>query len=363
VIPCTIHSREQRLALGAHADKSRSRAIFVDTRSPWRTLDFVTRTGLLVVILGCSAKQAGTPDAPPVDAASDGASDAAAGCQPVQHFAFTSTTTVPLGCDANTPIAIMTASIPATGRAVARGTFTIHHTGANAVTHFWNVAVSVGTPMYAFGLGDDVCPGTTSTRANLGFGTLAAANPQVTLLGHEGAAPCTPGTLEVEAGAQLEVWVEDPACAGADLAFGSYYGANGYTTLYDWTTSFTALPGAAASLATTAPSEDMRVLAVVEGSPGLDPNTTCGNEVSTVDLETQLDGAVMTYQRQVVPASQGMGHRVMYTSGDVDEIRAMTPGMHTAALFVASDFVEPSGYSVTTGGCCGDGEIALIRLR
>jgi hypothetical protein len=30
-------------------------------------------------------------------------------------------------------------------------------------------------------------------------------------------------------------------------------------------------------------------------------------------------------------------------------------------LLVATDFVN--GYPVTTGGCCGDGEVALLRLR
>src|SRR5262249_34334132 len=156
----------------------------------------------------------------------------------------------------------------------------------------------------AFGLGDDVCPGTMSTRANLGFGTLTATTREAKLAGFSGAAPCTPGTLEVLQGAQLELWVEDDraGCAGADLAFRSYSASAGLTTSYAATTSFTNTPGATASLATTGASENLRVLAVVEGSPGLDPNTTCGGEVSTIDLETQLDGAVMTYQRQVVPA-------------------------------------------------------------
>ena len=80
-------------------------------------------------------------------------------------------------------------------------------------------------------------------------------------------------------------------------------------------------------------------------------------------METALDGAAMEYVREVVPASQGMGHRVLRTSTDVNELRPVGPGSHVASLLVATDFVEPDGYSVTTGGCCGDGEIALIRLR
>jgi len=241
----------------------------------------------------------------------------------------------------------------------------VQHGGGNAVTHFWNLSIRVGAPVDAYGLGDDVCPGTSSTRGNLGFGTLTDTADQVQLVGFSGAAPCTPGTLQVLAGAVLDVWVEDPApgCAGNDIAFGSYYATNGVTEYYDWTTSFTQLPGTTATIATTGASEQLRVLGVVEGTPEMDPDTTCGSEVATVDLETALDGATMSTQRQVVPASQGEGHRVMYTSSDVDELRAVTPGSHTASLQVASDFVEPAGSFVTTGGCCGDGDVALIRLR
>ena len=282
----------------------------------------------------------------------------------MQHLSFTSTSVVPLSCDGNMPVLIIDEAVPITGRAVGRVSFSVQHTGINSVTHFWNLQVAVGTPTYAFGLGDDVCPGTTSARVNLGLGTLSAAAGHVQVHGYSGAAPCTPGTLQVLAGATLEVWVEDgsPGCAGGDIAFGSYYGANGYTTQYDWTTSYTPLPGVTAAVATQGASEEMRVLGVVEGSPALDPNMVCGSEVSTIDMQTQLDAVTMEYLRDVVPASQGMGHRVLATSGDVNELRYVGPGMHTASLLVATDFVV-TGYNVTTGGCCGDGEVALVRLR
>ncbi|HEX8796061.1 MAG TPA: hypothetical protein VF765_34160 [Polyangiaceae bacterium] len=326
---------------------------------------------------GADATDAAMPDAmmPPKDAGStmdasrdaggdSGKADATSPCMPLRHFTFTSTAVVPLGCDANAPATILDVPVPATGRALGRATFSVQHTGANSVTHFWNVQVHVGSAKDPYGLGDDVCPGTTSARENLGFGVLSAQAGSASVVGYSGAAPCTPGTLQVLAGATLEIWVEDPApaCAGGDLAFASYYDAEGFTTEYDWTTSFTQLPGVTASLATTGASETMRVLGVVEGSPHLDPNTTCGSEVSTIDLETALDGQPMEYVREVVPASQGMGHRVLFTSGDTNELRAVTPGMHAASLLVASDFVV-SGQPVTTGGCCGDGEVALLRMR
>jgi hypothetical protein len=36
----------------------------------------------------------------------------------------------------------------------------------------------------------------------------------------------------------------------------------------------------------------------------------------------------------------------------------VTPGVHAAAIDVATDFVEPAGEYVTPGGCC----VALIRM-
>jgi hypothetical protein len=302
-----------------------------------------------------------------VDAPLDGGGDGdggADGCAPVRVTSYASTVAVPLGCDAANPAVILDQAVPSTGRALGRATFSVHHKGTNAVTHFWNVQVRIGSPIAAFGLGDDVCPGTTSARANLGFGTLSASSAHAVVVGYSGAAPCTPGTLEVLAGAALDVWVEDdaPGCAGKDIAFGSWYAANGFSAVYDWTTAYTPLTGVTAALTTEAANEKLRVLGVVEGSPSLDPNTTCGSEVATIDMQTALDGTTMTYAREVVPASQGMGHRVIFTSGDSQEIRYVAPGVHTASLLVASDF-DTSAHPVTTGGCCGDGEVALVRLR
>jgi hypothetical protein len=41
---------------------------------------------------------------------------------------------------------------------------------------------------------------------------------------------------------------------------------------------------------------------------------------------------------------------------------AMTCARARAPIDVATEFVEPTGASVTTGGCCGDGEVPLIRM-
>lgn len=294
------------------------------------------------------------------DETAETAETAAAGCHPVRRFTFTSTADVPLGCDQNAPATVLAATVPTTGRAVGRARFSVHHTGTGD-THFWNTRVAIGNGAISYGIGDDVCPGSTSERSNVGFGQLSAGASTATILGYEGSSTCVPGALVVEAGATLDVWVEDgrPECSGKDIAVSDHYTASGLTDTYDWQTNMAPLPGVVATLTTTAPSEMLRVIGVVEGTPRADPNTVCGQEAATLVMQTTLDGAIMSQTTDVVPASQGMGHLVLATTGDQNELRRVTPGVHAAGLLVGSNFTS----EVTTGGCCGDGTIALVRVR
>ncbi len=296
-------------------------------------------------------------DAPSTDAAAEAGDQ---GCAPVRRYSFTSTAAKALGCDANAPAIVIDEPVPARGRAFGRATFDVRLAPANVI-HFWNLRVALGASDVSHGLGDDLCPGRTAHRSNVGLGKLTAENGRARLVGHAGAAPCTAGAVEVLAGAKLEVWVEDerPECAGKDIAFGSWYSAKGFSDTHAWTTSMAPLPGAVASLTTEGADEKMRVIGVVEGSPASNPNPTCGAEAATLVLQTTLDKAIMATAQDVVPASQGMGHLVLFTSGDAQEIRSVKPGLHEAALLVGSNFTG----TVTTGGCCGDGSIALIRER
>jgi hypothetical protein len=244
------------------------------------------------------------------------------------------------------------------GRAVGRARLVVRYPGSDVI-HFWSGRVEVGAPKLAYNVGDDVCPGVVATRATMGLGELSEASPRVKVKVHSGAAPCTPGTLLVAPGSTLEVWTEDgaPGCQGKAIAAASYYESAGVEQLYFWQTSMQPLPGVAASLVTEAPGEKLRVLGVVEGTPLSNPNQTCGAEVSTLVMQTTLDGSIVSTQTDVVPASQGMGHLVLSTDGDANELREVSPGNHQAAMLVGSNFVG----DVTTGGCCGDGMIALIR--
>ncbi|WP_146647993.1 hypothetical protein [Labilithrix luteola] len=299
-------------------------------------------------------------DAAEVDAEADADADADAACGPVRRFSYTSTAVTSLGCDANAAATIIDAPVPARGRALGRATFDVRLANGSVI-HFWNVRVAMGEPLFSYGLGDDLCPGPTHHRSNVGFGKLTDVDNHARLLGYAGAAPCTAGAVEVLAGATLELWVEDEreACAGKDIAFASWYGSKGVADYHEWTTSMAPMPGVVASLTTDAPSEKLRVIGVVEGSPAMNPNKTCGAESSTLVMQTTLDKAVMATSTDAVPASQGMGHLVLFTSGDAQETRSVTPGAHEASLLVGSNFTG----TVRTGGCCGDGSVALVRER
>jgi hypothetical protein len=74
-------------------------------------------------------------------------------------------------------------------------------------------------------------------------------------------------------------------------------------------------------------------------------------------MQTTLDGQIMATITGVVPPGAGMGHLVLNTFGDGQEISYVGPGTHVARLLAGSNFF---GW-VTTGGCCGDATVALLR--
>jgi hypothetical protein len=263
-------------------------------------------------------------------------------------------------CD--TPVTLFDEGLGVEGFALARLSLDIQHVAPGGATtvHFWSAAVAVGDPAHPdavdWGLGDDVCPYQINKgRTNLGYGWLGAGNDRVRVTAVQGSTGCTNGALMVLPGAELEVWIEDgrPECQKQRVAIGSWYREAGVSDLYEWTTSPT--PIVSTELSLVEPSR-LSIFSVVEGSPHDNPNDACGAEASTLTMGTKLDGAWVGFSRDTVPASGGMGHVVLSTSTERD----VAPGLHTATLLVASDFVPPPGFPVTTGGCCGDATIAIV---
>jgi hypothetical protein len=320
------------------------------------TLSFAS---VLLVLDACSTSPPGEPQGGSSQDELAG-TGAAVRCRPVRRFSFASPSPISLACDQNDGATILDAEIPVFGQAVGRAQFTVRHTGTGD-THFWNVRVAIGDGSSSYGIGDDVCPNATSQRSNVGVGRLSASANHAQVIGYEGSATCIPGALVIDAGATLDVWVEDPrpACRGRDIAYSDHYGVSGVSNPYSWETSMEPIPNVTATLTTTGPSEQLRVIGTVEGTPLLDPNRWCGSEAATLVMQTALDGDLMATTTNVVPASQGMGHLVLATTGDQNELRAVTPGEHSAEILVGANFTGP----VTTGGCCGDGSVVLIRER
>lgn len=319
----------------------------------------------VVFAVGCSSTADVVPAATVEDAASDGSifeaepldsmnADVEAPCAPVQRFVYTTASTVPLSCGADAMKPVIDQIVPSFGRAAGRARFAVHHTGASGVIHFWNVRVELGTPELTFGIGDDVCPGTTSKRANVGTGTLSSGHDHAKVFAYQGASPCTDGSLAVE-GAELEVFVEDPrpACAGKDIAATSWYREKGYTETWKWPTMMAEV--VSTSITTSGPSESLTILGVIEGTPLVDPNMTCGSEAATLVMQTMVDGSIDSTQKDAVPASMGMGHLVLASETE----RVVGAGKHEVSLFAGSNFTG----DVQTGGCCGDATIIAIRRR
>ncbi len=272
-------------------------------------------------------------------------------------FNYTLEAPTPLACDAGSPVPVFDVAVPAGGQALARANLIVRHQGAGItpVIHFWNARVVVGTPELAFGIGDDVCPGVVVRRTNLGYGRLDATAGRVRELVFQGSSPCTDGALTIEAGSTLDVWVESPEseCRGRDIFVRSFYRMVETDTNVYWVWPTLMAQVLSARFEAVETSETARVLAVIEGTPWDNPNSTCGSEAATLVLQTAVDGEILSTVRDVVPASSGMGHLVLSADAEVE----ISVGEHEVSLLAGSNFER----YVTTGGCCGDATLAVIR--
>ena len=283
--------------------------------------------------------------------------DTSTECGPVTTFSYTLAAPVALACDAGSARVVFDVTVPAHGQALARANLIIRHQGAGItpVIHFWNARVVVGTPELAYGIGDDVCPGVSVSRTNLGYGRLSAEADHVQVLSYQGSSPCTDGALTIEPGSTLDVWVEspEPECRERGIVVRSFYQMVDTDTNVYWVWPTLMAEVLSATFETTEASENARVLAVIEGTPWENPNSICGSEAATLVLQTALDGATLSTVRDVVPASSGMGHLVLAADAEVE----VFAGAHEVSLLAGSNFDR----YVTTGGCCGDATLAVIR--
>lgn len=301
-----------------------------------------------------------TPSASPSPSASPAAQS---GCRAPRHYRYV----LPPGqekfllCGSGNAQAIWDLSVPDTGLAVARASVVFKNNNA-LVTHFWNVSVIVGQAVSSYSVGDDVCPNmATGVKQILGYGRLTAANSKVRVQSYQGASPCTDKSIAVWSGAYLDIWVEDDggACAGKDIQFASYYRNQllnaGSATANLWNWSTTMEPLHTLSVTKNPDRNQLLVLSSVEGTPAQDPNTVCGSEAATLVSQHAVQGLTAAQKIEPVPASQGMGHLVL--SGESTWPLANLNPSFTVQLLLGSNFAPPP----TTGGCCGDGTLAVIQ--
>ncbi len=304
---------------------------------------------------GDAATDGDVGDVGDVGDAESGEAGDATGCAPVRKLNFPIATAVKLGC---TSAPVIDLPIPGGGGfAFARANLQLQHSGLPKAVYSWTATVEVGeadTDQIAFAIGDTICPTTKATKVAAGYGHLTSASSHVIVQLFEGATSCIAGTLTLLAGSSVDVWIEDdsPACQKKSIAVASYYKTSGLTTTFDWpvTTTATILTQ---KIDTAAADGSLLTFTTVEGTPTVNPNTTCGSESSSLTMQTTLDGVSLSIVKGLVPASTGQGHLVL----DASHEGKVTAGGHSVALQVAKSFVS----KVTTGGCCGDAMIALVR--
>lgn len=261
-----------------------------------------------------------------------------------------------LSCGSMTDIFNVT--IPDRGRAIARLTAGYRNNHPSQI-YYWAANVIVGAPIQISGVGDDICPATsTGAKQTLGYGALTDAYPNVRVTGIQGSGPCVNGQIGVFSGATLDVWVEDPRaeCVGKDLFYSSVYMTRGVSdaNVYVWKTYMEA----AVTLQVAKAKNRTRVHALtsVEGTPDQNPNRICGQEAASLVVQSAVGGTVTAQSQGVIPASQGMGHLVLSTESVTSN--ASLGAVFEVGLYLGSN---TAATRVFTGGCCGDGVIAIIQ--
>lgn len=287
----------------------------------------------------------------------------AASCRPPRHYHFELPRGdgIRLSCKTS-GTAIFNVTINDAGRAVARAVLPFANTSPTAI-YYHSTQIDVGAPIIAYGSGADVCPRSRALRAVhiLGFGTISSGKNRVQVRSHQGAAPCVDGQMRVTAGAVLDVWVEDdaPHCVGRNILVTSHQanvrrrtGKN--EALFAWDANPIVMHRFAVRKQPGATR--LKLLSSVEGTPKHNPNSTCGRERARLAIEHRVNGEVVSRQSVAVPASLGMGHAMLGLETDLP--LAKMGDKINAGLYVRKDF---HGTAVSTGGCCGDGVLALIQ--
>lgn len=278
------------------------------------------------------------------------------GCRPLRYFRYAIPAGVPLPCTPGT-VKLFDRAMTARGLAFAR--VTSQFTNKGWTQGFWNVTVATGQPAYAYGIGDDLCPGASSLyKINVGIGRLADGADHVSVLGMSGATVCSGGAIQSLPGAFVEIWVADPRpeCEKAQIQWRSWYQLHGTQVAY-WAGYLS--PLLAMPLTAREPSSAFRIMSLVEGTPNPVGYTCAGvGSPSTLWLRARYGTELLTTRQWAIPPSAGMGHLVLWT----DDIVRPKPADLGRPVLAWMDIARSLSSPTTTGGCCGDGALFALDV-
>lgn len=292
---------------------------------------------------GSSAPAASTP-APHASASPTPAKS----CKPLKKFVFTQSAALPLQCSSG-ELPLFNVQIPAEGRALARATFQVSNfapAGDPVVgNHSWVGSSVLGDRGFSRriqgGAGQAVCPGQSLQSQQLLTYGLLKPNAQNILVGlrQYTSSGCTHGSLIVQPGAQLEVWVEDPDCPESNLIAASYFrdvrSASGVETPFALTTN---TQDVLSLNLTTALAKSALIYGQMEASL---PSTSnrCGSQSETAAAVIGVDGTYHSVSTGGWPVSQGETHIALYPAASTN----LSAGSHRIHLAAAVNQTLNSG--------------------
>ncbi len=265
-----------------------------------------------------------------------------------RKFRFVLDKNIPLQCSTET---VFSFNIPTFGKTIAKLSAKIQHLRPEGDTHYWSLAVHPGQTEYGYSIGDDLCPNYGPFRkVNIGIGQLSETKNSVIIRGRNGSSFCSNGTLWVKNRSYVDVYVYEPSLTQpSPILYSSWMKNHGTSAYFEWNT--TARTIVKKTIVVTQPGK-YRVLATLEGTPHNNPNKVCGQEAATLMSRIILNDKPLSSTSGQVNASPSMGHLVRFFDTPV----TLPAGTHNFELQVGANFYG----RVTTGGCCGDGIIAII---
>lgn len=262
-------------------------------------------------------------------------------CNPLKKFIYTQTNAIPLQCsNGSNDVVLFDVQVPANGRAFARATFNIFNFASAGDpllgVHSWAGFGSTGDTSFSQriggGAGQTICPAQSlQSQQILSYGMLNANSKTVRMQVHQYTSlNCTHGSLIIQPGAQLEVWVEDPDCPGSSLITASYFrdvrSKFGVETPFALTT---AAQDVVAANITTTETKNALVYGQMEASL---PTTTnrCGSQYETASSVIGFNGTYQSASVGAWPASGGETHIALYPAASLN-LPAGTHRIHLAA--------------------------------